>query len=90
MEDPGLSRSSSSSSRLNLFSEAEERLPSSNSDSSLLGVYTVNLGPGPQQSEPEKEDREEAEGDTEAVVGQEGEKMERKVPKITFTVGREE
>ena len=89
MEDPGLSRSSSSSSRLNLFSEAEERLPSSNSDSSLLGVYTVNLGPGPQQSEPEKEDREEAEGDTEAV-GQEGEKMERKVPKITFTVGREE
>ena len=87
MEDPGLSRSSSSSSRLNLFSEAEERLPTSNSDSSLLGVYTVNLGPGPQHAEPETEDRE---GGTEAVVGKETEKIERKVPKITFTVGREE
>ena len=90
MEDPGLSRSSSSSSRLNLFSEAEERLPTSSSDSSLLGVYTVNLGPGPQQAEQETEDRDEAQGGIEAVVGKEGEKIERKVPKITFTVGREE
>ena len=90
MEDPGLSRSSSSSSRLNLFSEAEERLPTSSSDSSLLGVYTVNLGPGPQHAEPETEDREEAQGGTETVVGKETEKIERKVPKITFTVGREE
>lgn len=82
MEDPGLSRSSSSSSRLNLFSEAEERLPSSSSDSSLLGVYTVSLGPKPQV---EKEVTAEADGDNGKVLG-----VERTVPKITFTVGREE
>lgn len=82
MEDPGLSRSSSSSSKLNLFSEAEERLKSSGSDSSLLGVYTVSLGPKPQV---EKEATEEAEGDNGKVPG-----IERTIPKITFTVGREE
>ena len=74
MEDPGLSRSSSSSSKLNLFSEAEERLKSSGSDSSL--------GPKPQV---EKEATEEAEGDNGKVPG-----IERTIPKITFTVGREE
>ena len=81
MEDPGLSRSSS---RLNLFSEAEERLQRTSSDSSLLGVYTVDLESGSRQSRPE-----EAEGSTGAVAGKE-EKIERKVPKIIFTVGREE
>ena len=88
MEDPGLSRSSSSS-RLNLFSEAEERLTRSSSDSSLLGVYTVDLESRPQQSRPEKEVSKEAEGSTGAVAGKE-EKTERTVPKITFTMGREE
>ena len=86
MEDPGLSRSSSSS-RLNLFSEAEERLTRSSSDSSLLGVYTVDLES--RQSRPEKEVSKEAEGSTGAVAGKE-EKTERTVPKITFTMGREE
>ena len=88
MEDPGLSRSSSSS-RLNLFSEAEERLTRSSSDSSLLGVYTVDLESGPRQPRPEKEVSTEAKGSTGAVAGKE-EKTERTVPKITFTMGREE
>ena len=71
MEDPGLSRSSSSS-RLNLFSEAQERMSRTSSDSSL-GVYT-----------------EEAERSTGAVAGKEEQKIERTVPKITFSMGREE
>ena len=57
---------------MNLFSEAEERLPRTISDSSL-GVYT-----------------EEAEGSTGTVAGVQEEKMERTVPKITYTMGREE
>ena len=72
-----------------MVSEAEERLTRSSSDSSLLGVYTVDLESGPRQPRPEIEVSKEAEGSTGAVAGKE-EKTERTVPKITFTMGREE
>ena len=89
MEDPGLSRSSS---RLNLFTEAEERAPTPGS--SLVNVYTVDLGT--QDSETGKADSREVDDgraaeSSEIATGNDKERVtekERKVPKIT--VGREE